>query len=139
MNGAPTMEFLISKGVCQIHRLSLFLFIITMEGLSIDLMNACCKGLFHGLQIPKSNSCISHLFYADDALFISEWKRCNFKNLTRILRCFHASFGLRVNFFKSMVFGIGVTDRELSHVLGCLVVNQDPFHSLTWESRWVLI
>ncbi|XP_023768340.1 uncharacterized protein LOC111916920 [Lactuca sativa] len=93
-----------------------------MEGLNIFMKDACDKGLFHGINIPKSNTCLSHLFYADDAMFVGEWTRGNLKNLARIIRCFHVSSGLKVNLSKSKVFGIGVSDRELTSsasVLGC--------------------
>lgn len=51
---------------------------------------------------------ISHLFYADDALFVGEWKSSNFANLARILCCFHTTYGIKVKFHKSNVYGIGV-------------------------------
>nr|KAJ0217922.1 hypothetical protein LSAT_V11C300121640 [Lactuca sativa] len=115
VNGSPTMEFPLSKGVRQGDPLSPFLFIIAMEGLNIALQEAREKSLFHGIHIPKSECCLTHLFYADDALFIAEWSRSNLKNLARILRCFHATSGLKV-------YGVGISDRELAcsaRVLGC--------------------
>nr|KAJ0220723.1 hypothetical protein LSAT_V11C200053720 [Lactuca sativa] len=48
---------------------------------------------------------ISYLFYVDDVSFMGEWSERNIKNLPRILRCFHISSGLQVNFKKSRVFG----------------------------------
>nr|KAJ0194161.1 hypothetical protein LSAT_V11C800395240 [Lactuca sativa] len=106
LNGSSTKEFDISKGVRHGDPLSPFLFIIAMEGLNI-----------------------SHLFYIDDALFIGEWSRSNLKNLARILRCFHVSSGLKVNFFKSKVFVIGALNAETSNwanILGC-VASSLPF------------
>lgn len=58
---------------------------------------------------------ISHLFYADDALFVGEWSRSNLKNLARILKYFHVSSGLKVNFYKSKVFGIEASERETAN------------------------
>ena len=55
-------------------------------------------------------------------IFIGKWERSCIKNLARILKCFHISSGLKVNFHKSRLFGIGVTDDELqvqANVLGC--------------------
>ncbi|CAI9275321.1 unnamed protein product [Lactuca saligna] len=68
---------------------------------------ACERGVFQGLQIPNGGPVILHLLYADDALFLGEWSEHNIKNLARILHCFHVSSGLRVNFNKSRVFGVG--------------------------------
>lgn len=122
VNGSHTKEFDISKGVRQGDPLSPFLFIIAMEGLNVALKAAIEKGIFKGIKIPENGPLISHLFYADDALFIGEWSRSNLKNLARILRCFHASSGLKVNFFKFKVFGIGASNVETSNwanILGC--------------------
>ncbi|XP_023743189.1 uncharacterized protein LOC111891376 [Lactuca sativa] len=94
-----------------------------MEGLSVTLKSACDKGIFNGVQILGNGPILSPLFYADDALFIGEWSRSNLKNLARILRCFHISSGLKVNFHKSKVFGIGVDPTETSNwanLLGCV-------------------
>ncbi|KAI3751226.1 hypothetical protein L2E82_22274 [Cichorium intybus] len=122
INGSPTDEFEISKGVRQGDPLSPFLFIIAMEGLNVALQEARDKGLFKGVQLPNDGPCISHLFYADDALFVGEWDRVNLKNLARILKCFQVSSGLKVNFHKSRVFGIGAPESETSNwasILGC--------------------
>lgn len=53
---------------------------------------------------------------------MGKWSIANTKNLARILRCFHAASGLKVNFNKSKVFGIGVSDEIISQsarILGC--------------------
>ncbi|GJZ55143.1 hypothetical protein Tco_0610336 [Tanacetum coccineum] len=52
-----------------------------------------------------------------------EWFIVNAKNLSRILTCFHLASGLKVNFNKSKIFGIGVSYEELNGIassLGCL-------------------
>ena len=73
INGRPTKEFGISKGVRQGDPLSPFLFIIAMEGLSVAMRAACERGVFQGLKIPNGGLIISHLLYDDDdALFLGE-------------------------------------------------------------------
>lgn len=83
-----------------------------MELLNAALKSAVDKGIFKGIKILGVGPCISHLFYVDDALFIGEWSKANLKNLARILKCFHVSSGLKVNFHKSKVFGIGASNFE---------------------------
>lgn len=122
VDGSPTNEFKISKGVRQGDPLSPFLLIIAMEALNAAIEAAKDKGLFKGVQIPNGDPILSHLFYVDDALFVGEWSRSNLKNLARILRCFHVSSGLKVSFHKSRVFGIGATEEEITNwasILGC--------------------
>lgn len=72
INGSPTKEFFISKGVRQGDPLSPCLFIIAMEGLNVALKSACDKWIFKGIQILGNGPTLSHLFYADDVLFIGE-------------------------------------------------------------------
>nr|KAJ0195087.1 hypothetical protein LSAT_V11C700361540 [Lactuca sativa] len=122
INGSPTKEFEMKRGVRQGDPLSLFLFIIAMEGLNIAMRAACQKGIFRGIKVPHSETTISHLFYADDALFVGEWNQDNIKNLVRVLRCFQVASGLKVNFSKSRVFGIEVDMQEITRwaaPLGC--------------------
>lgn len=112
INVSPTEEFVMEKGVRQGDPLSPLLFIIAMEGLNVAMKTTCEKGISQGIKIPNTNVLLSHLFYADDALFVEEWTKSNIKNLARILRCFHITSGLKVNFSKSRVFGVGVTLQE---------------------------
>lgn len=114
VNGSPTEEFEMSKGVMQGDPLSSFLFIVAMEGLNIVMKTACEKDIFHGVKVSHTENIISHLFYADDALFVREWSRDNIKNLSRILRCFHVASDLKVNFNKSTAFGVGADMQEVS-------------------------
>ena len=81
VNGAPTKEFRVTKGVRQGDPLSPFLFIIAMEGLNVALKTAVEKWIFKGVQLPNNGPTISHLFYADDALFVGEWCKSNIKCL----------------------------------------------------------
>nr|GFA74551.1 RNA-directed DNA polymerase, eukaryota [Tanacetum cinerariifolium] len=88
-------------------------------------------GLKQGLQIQGSAP-LSHLFYADDAVFIGEWFDDNLENLIRILNCFHLASGLKINVHKSQVLGVGVppdiVDQGASRI-GCAVM-QTPFKYL---------
>lgn len=72
------------------------------------------KSIFQGLKVLHTEITIPHLFYADDALFVGEWMKDNIKNLEIVLICFHVASGLKVNFNKSWVFGIGVNMQEVN-------------------------
>ena len=75
LNGSATKEFPLSRGVRQGDPLSPFLFIIAMEGLNVVMKAASQQSLFHGINIPNGGPHLSHLFYADDALFMGEWRK----------------------------------------------------------------
>ncbi|GJY72580.1 RNA-directed DNA polymerase, eukaryota, partial [Tanacetum coccineum] len=72
VNGSPSSEFPFFCGLKQGDPLASFLFILVMESLHISMSRAINDGVFRGLQLHGS-MCISHLFYADDAVFIGEW------------------------------------------------------------------
>jgi len=132
VNGSPTKEFSLQRGVRQGDPLSPYHFIIAMEGLNVAMRSAVSKGVFHGIRIPNVDLTLSHLFYADYALFLGEWSKRNIHNLARILRCFYVSSGLRVNFNKSKVFGLGAQFLETcnwANPLGC-EPSTLPFHYL---------
>ncbi|GJW59893.1 RNA-directed DNA polymerase, eukaryota, reverse transcriptase zinc-binding domain protein [Tanacetum coccineum] len=61
-----------------------------------------------------NNLSLSHLFFADDALFIGDWSSNNIKCLVAILDCFHKVSGLKINYHKSKLFGVGVSPNEIS-------------------------
>ncbi|GKC99102.1 putative RNA-directed DNA polymerase, eukaryota, reverse transcriptase zinc-binding domain protein [Tanacetum coccineum] len=69
VNGSPTVEFEISKGLRQDDPLSPFLFILAMEGLHALICKALNCGINTGAYIEKDNLRISHLIYADDVIF----------------------------------------------------------------------
>ncbi|GKD51406.1 putative RNA-directed DNA polymerase [Tanacetum coccineum] len=123
VNGSPTKEFKIERGLRQGDPLSPFLFILAVEALNVALLEASNSNIFKGVKVGKDSVHVSHLQFADDALILGEWSRSNAMNLSRILTCFHLSSGLKVNFNKSKLYGIGVSNVELNSLastIGCL-------------------
>nr|KAJ0216202.1 hypothetical protein LSAT_V11C300102750 [Lactuca sativa] len=116
LNGCPTDEFQLLRGLRQGDPLSPFLFIIAMEGLHIDMEDAVSEGVFKGAQLEPHDLAISHLFYADDAIFLGEWNENNVHNLIRVLRCFYLVSGLNLNLSKSSLYGVGVSRSEISNL-----------------------
>ncbi|XP_071708603.1 uncharacterized protein [Rutidosis leptorrhynchoides] len=73
VNGSPTNEFSLQRGVRQGDPLSYFLFIVASEGLNIITKVAIANGLYKGVKIGSDNVLISHLQCADDTIFLGEW------------------------------------------------------------------
>ncbi|GKA13749.1 putative RNA-directed DNA polymerase, eukaryota, reverse transcriptase zinc-binding domain protein [Tanacetum coccineum] len=122
VNGSPTDEFELHRGLRQGDPLSPFLFILAMEGLHAYTSKVESLGLFKGCSVGRDNLHISHLMYADDVIFIGEWSWSNARNLISLLRCFFLVSGLYINIHKSLVIGIGVSDDEVSYmanIIGC--------------------
>ncbi|GKC68524.1 putative RNA-directed DNA polymerase, eukaryota, reverse transcriptase zinc-binding domain protein [Tanacetum coccineum] len=122
VNGSPTVEFEISRGLRQGDPLSPFLFILAMEGLHSLICKAIHLGIYTGAHVGDNNLILSYLIYADDVIFIGEWSSSNAHNLLCILRCFYLVSGLKINIHKSSIFGVCVSDDSVSNmakVLGC--------------------
>ncbi|GJT05143.1 putative RNA-directed DNA polymerase, eukaryota, reverse transcriptase zinc-binding domain protein [Tanacetum coccineum] len=122
INGSPTREFKLEKGFRQGDLLSPLLFILAVEALNVALLEARNNHSFRGIEVGKDKVCVLHLQFADDALIMGEWSKINVLNLSRLLTCFHLASGLKLNFNKSKLFGIGVCEVErnfLASLIGC--------------------
>ncbi|GJZ21486.1 putative RNA-directed DNA polymerase, eukaryota, reverse transcriptase zinc-binding domain protein [Tanacetum coccineum] len=122
VNGSPTSEFELSKGLRQGDPMSPFLFILAIEGLHVMVSKAVNTGLYKGASIGHGSMNISHLLYVDDAIFVGEWSHFNAYNLICLLRCFYMVSGLKINVHKSKLLGVNVPDEEVSNmalVIGC--------------------
>ena len=88
----------------------------------MEVENAKNANIFSGVQVGNGDFRVSHLFYADDAIFLAEWTRDNIKNIVAVLRCFYLVSGLQLNLHKSNLYGVGVVYQEveqLARIVGC--------------------
>nr|GEX76288.1 RNA-directed DNA polymerase, eukaryota [Tanacetum cinerariifolium] len=80
--------------------------------------------IFNGFWIDNSLT-ISHLFYADDAVFIGDWSNGNLKGILNILNCFSLLSGMSINLKKSQILSMGISDSVVTMAtkdLGCSVM-----------------
>ncbi|XP_071741224.1 uncharacterized mitochondrial protein AtMg01250-like [Rutidosis leptorrhynchoides] len=123
VKGSPTKEFALQKGVRQGDPLSPYLFMMVAEVLNHLTKSAVLHNRFSGIPIGRGDLHVTHLQYVDDTLFFGEWNRRNAQNLTKILKCFESTSGLKINFHKSCVYGLGVSKVETKNMaawLGCV-------------------
>ncbi|GKE42501.1 putative RNA-directed DNA polymerase, eukaryota, reverse transcriptase zinc-binding domain protein [Tanacetum coccineum] len=114
VNGSPTSEFSIKRGLRQGDLLSPFLFILVLEGLHNALYTAVSSGLIRGVKLGSPEVTISHLFYVDDMIITTEWNANDLDNIIHVLQVFYLASGLKINIKKSNVYGIGVLDVDVS-------------------------
>ncbi|XP_057770629.1 uncharacterized mitochondrial protein AtMg01250-like [Salvia miltiorrhiza] len=110
VNGSPSGEFYLEKGLRQGDPLPPFLFLIVAEGLQSLTDRAVTRKLIHPVEIGREKVKISHLQYADDTIFILDKKEENAEAVRHLLKLFQFMSGLKVNFGKSCLVGIGVDD-----------------------------
>ncbi|GKA51766.1 RNA-directed DNA polymerase, eukaryota [Tanacetum coccineum] len=131
VNGSPTSEFHLHRGLKQGDPLAPFLFILIMESLHLSFSRAVEAGIFTGFRIDPSIT-LSYLLYADDAVFIGEWSHANLKGIMNILRCFSLLSGMSINIQKSHLLGVGIPDNivaEAAKSIGCSIMKA-PFKYL---------
>ncbi|GJV26981.1 RNA-directed DNA polymerase, eukaryota [Tanacetum coccineum] len=122
INGSPTEEFQFFKGLKQGDPLSPFLFILIMESLHISFQRVIDANLFTGIKLNSLVN-LTHLFYADDALFIGQWSDSNIDTLVHVLDCFHRASSLHINMCKSKIMGVHVENGKVMNAaakLGCM-------------------
>nr|GEY09899.1 RNA-directed DNA polymerase, eukaryota [Tanacetum cinerariifolium] len=109
---SPASEFQFHKGLKQGDMLSPFLFILVMESLHRSFTRVMEAGLYKSISINKYIS-ISHLFYADDAVFVGEWNISNIKTIMNVLKFIFMASSLKTNLYKSKLLGFGVAKTEI--------------------------
>ncbi|GJZ47149.1 RNA-directed DNA polymerase, eukaryota [Tanacetum coccineum] len=95
-----------------------------MELLHISFSRAIADGFFNGIKLKGPT--ISHIFYADDAIFIGEWSETNLKSIVTILNYFFLASGLKINIQKSQLLGVGVPRSSVAQAaakIGCDVLH----------------
>lgn len=123
VNGSPTPEFSPQRGLRQGEPLSPFLFNIVAEGLNILLSRAVQIGLIKGATLGSNDIIITHLQFADDTILFSEARREEVINIKRILRCFEILSGLKINYHKSVICGIGINEELIKDSLPSCTVS----------------
>ncbi|GAU45474.1 hypothetical protein TSUD_190930 [Trifolium subterraneum] len=151
VNGCPSEEINIQRGLKQGDPLAPFLFLLVAEGLGGLMARAVATNRFMGFQIGNNGYNVSHLQYADDTLCIGEATVENLWSLKAILRGFEMVSGLNVNFWKSNLMGVNVSQdflRVATDFLNCRVssipfkylglpVGVNPRRISTWEPLFV--
>ncbi|GKV48453.1 hypothetical protein SLEP1_g55266 [Rubroshorea leprosula] len=80
------------------------------EGLNGLMQSATEKNLYRGVRIGNGNLLVSHLQFADDTLFFGEASEENIQAIKSIMRTFELASGLKINFGKSQIMGVGTEE-----------------------------
>lgn len=94
------------------------------KGLNVLFRANVQQGYFSGYKV--GNLTISHFQFADDTLIVGEKRSLNVWSIKVILQLFESISGLKVNFYKSKLFGINMGERWLqqaANFLNCEVGN----------------
>jgi len=125
VNGSPTEEFSLGRGLRQGDYLSPFLFLLAAEGFNVLMKSVSDNNLFTSYNVGNSEPVVvSHLLFADDTLILGEKSWANIRAMRAVLFLFEALFGLKVNYSKSQLVGVNVPPLlviEAAMVLNCKI------------------
>ncbi|GKV43678.1 hypothetical protein SLEP1_g50939 [Rubroshorea leprosula] len=103
VNGERTNSFLPSRGIRQGDPISPYLFILCMEYLSIKISTTMAAGRWKGSKAGKKGPTLSHLFFADDLIFVGKASQSNCHYLKDTLDFFCSRSSQQVNTSKSII------------------------------------
>jgi hypothetical protein len=147
VNGSPTEEINIKRGLKQGDPLAPLLFLLVAEGMRMLMKRAVELLRFKPFLIGREGVPVSLLQYADDTLCIGEASVENLWTLKALLHGFEMASGLKVNFWKSCPIGVNVSEDFLlmaTKFLNCrrgsipfkylgLPVGANPQKFSTWD------
>ncbi|GJU47483.1 RNA-directed DNA polymerase, eukaryota [Tanacetum coccineum] len=131
VNGSPTSEANMERGLRQGDPISLFLFILITEVFSKMIKKEINVGVVKGIKIDDS-LCVSHIQFADDTFLFAYPSSNEMKGFQDVLELFSWLSGLKVNFAKTAIFGVNLTEEELemlAHNFNCSI-GAPPFEYL---------
>ncbi|KAE8678318.1 hypothetical protein F3Y22_tig00111427pilonHSYRG00438 [Hibiscus syriacus] len=126
VNGVPTEEIPMAKGLRQGCSLSPLVFNIVVELLNLLILKAVSGGLFSGLVIRKEerNFNLTHLQFVDDLIMFCGASKKQILNVKWVLRVFEIISGLQLNLKKCKLFGVNLKKEEIKDwaaMIGCSV------------------
>ncbi|GAU47212.1 hypothetical protein TSUD_403530 [Trifolium subterraneum] len=131
VNGSPTEDFKVSKGLRQGDPPSPFLFLIAAEGLTGLVKRAVDIGKFHGYNVHETLQ-FQILQFADDIVLVGEGSWYNVWTIKTILRGFELVSSIKINFVKSKLYGINMDEHFLEAASNFLLCRAEsiPFKIL---------
>nr|GEV43443.1 RNA-directed DNA polymerase, eukaryota [Tanacetum cinerariifolium] len=140
VNGIPTEEFQFYKGLKQGDPLSPFLFILVMKSMHISFQRVVDTCMFKRIALGSLLS-LSHLFYADDVVFMGKWSDSNIDTIVNVLDCFYQASGLHIYMSRRKLMGIFVDVNKKGHEalkIGCATL-KTPFSYLGLKMKTLSI
>ncbi|GKV50604.1 hypothetical protein SLEP1_g57307 [Rubroshorea leprosula] len=125
INGDKTDSFTPTCGIRQGDPLSPYIFILCMEHLLIKITSEMDKGNWKGSKAGRRGPLFSHLFFADDIIFLGKATMTNGVLLKNILDFFCSRSGQKINVQKSKIlFSKNVDQASRNSICSILRYNQ---------------
>ncbi|XP_062005568.1 uncharacterized protein LOC133722711 [Rosa rugosa] len=139
INGKRSRTFHPSRGIRQGDPLSPYLFLIIGEVLSRNIIAASNSNRLEGIKLSTHCPGITHLFFADDALFFMKATLNNCRSLQAIIDAYCIASGQSVNYDKSSIYFSAKTPidvrTEISSALN-IPISDNPGRYLGLPTIW---
>ncbi|KAG8369117.1 hypothetical protein BUALT_Bualt15G0117900 [Buddleja alternifolia] len=116
-NGEPLNPLTPTCGLRQGDPLSPYLFVLCVERLGYLIEQEVDEGVWEPLAVSRGGPRFSHLFFADDFIFLARATQRSTAAIVSIIEKFCSSSGLVINKEKSKVFFSRNTNRGLRRIL----------------------
>lgn len=119
--GETTDTFIPSRGICQGDPLSPYIFVLCIEHLSHGILNAVDAGKWRPITLARNGILLSHLFFADNLLLLTEASAEQAQVISLVLESFCYSSDSKVNKNKTLLyFSKNVDASEAAAISGLL-------------------
>lgn len=129
VNEVPTRQFKMRKGLQQGCSLSPFLFNCVVEAYIVLMSEAVRLGICSGIDIGCRGLVMSYLQFRDDTTITCKHEWESIRNVKMILRCFQLISSLKINFQKSIFFGISLEEETIAEWVGRISYRIEKFPS----------
>ena len=115
INGDPMGNIKPSRGIRQGDPLSLYLFLLYLEGLHRMIQKAANIGDIQGVSICRNGPKLTHLFFADDSLLFCRVTTQEYHKVLEILSSYERVSGQKLNRDKTSLFFSKYTPLEMQN------------------------
>ncbi|XP_058754920.1 uncharacterized protein LOC131628077 [Vicia villosa] len=126
INEALRKDFRVKKGLCQGDPLSPFLFVLVTRALTGLMKRALERVDFKGFKINEVDE-VNLLQFTDATIIVVNGCSDNFWMMKSMLRGFELMTGTKINFLKSKLYGIHVSDSIMEAASNFLNYDIDVF------------
>ncbi|KAL8135230.1 hypothetical protein AgCh_010047 [Apium graveolens] len=122
------------RGLRQGDPISPYLFLIVADVLSRSISNAIQNGILSGIKVARDCPTVSHIFFADDSMLISQASEEAARNINILLQDYCLASGQKIKYHKSSVlFSPNLSSELKNKVIDILGISESSGKGGRWN------